>query len=118
MRRSRKMAAPSSKRRYPRGDAREMTPEWKAKVREKLEGRGAAAELARQLGVDKSLIGRMLSERQQTSKLVDRICELLQIEPPLQPVTDGDKHDELDELVEGLTEEQRHRALQILRAAF
>lgn len=115
------------KRRPPKGTRDQMTPKWKADVIAELERRGADAsdpawfgrarvELARQLGVDKSAIGKLLapatpSKPEQTSStLVPRISKILGVALPVLG-TDA----EIAELVGSLNERQRNLALELLR---
>lgn len=73
-----------------KGEAREMTPEWKAAVIAKLADNkkhkrspDSLAELARRVGADKRGFYVTFKTNQTTSKYVDAICAVLEIDPPL-----------------------------------
>lgn len=77
------MAGPGSRRAYPPGPKRQMTPTWKAMVRARLAELGKTDFwLEQQLGRGKGTISRMFSEGN-TSALVVPICEILEIPEPL-----------------------------------
>lgn len=102
------------RRPYPKHKKREMTARWKADVihwmkREDL----SIPKVAALLGADRKAVWQMLQPGQNTSSLVDPICELAGIDPPLVAA----RKDELDRVVEVISEEDRPRAAAILRAA-
>jgi hypothetical protein len=109
---------------FPTGQMRQMTPEWKRLVQETYPKRfRSAAAFAKALGVDKSLITRMLSTApgaQQTSKLVDKVCDLLKLDPPLQPTVTPPVVDEIDDLIarlRALPHDQRTKVLDTIYSA-
>lgn len=76
-----------------------MTPAWKDAVLAALDQRGHnRAWLARELGVTRSLVTKLFAVEkdgsmvQTSSALVPRICELLQLQPPMidRPISDTD----------------------------
>lgn len=98
-----------------------MTADWKAAVVAELERRDkdphllewygrARAELARQLGVDKSAVTKMLQPRQGSSEMVPRVSKILDL--PM-PVLGTDQ--EIAELVAQLDEGGRRLAVELLR---
>jgi ribosome-binding protein aMBF1 (putative translation factor) len=109
--------APEKKtRKYLDGNLREMTPAWKQLVQAKIdERRWSNARLADALGCNRTLVAKMLAEKQHSSRLVDRVCLILQIEEPL---TASRAKDKLDEFCSGLDDDQRIKALDILRESF
>ncbi len=82
-----------------KGAAREMTPEWKALVLAKLaenkrnkQSPATLAELTRRINADKRGIYVTFKTDQTTSKYVDAICSVLEIDPPLtKPTSDEEK---------------------------
>lgn len=69
---------------YPKGQKKQLTPEWKVLVRERLSSLGHDHRwLEAQLGVGRGMVTRMLSDEQNTSALVDQVCAALAIPPPL-----------------------------------
>ncbi len=81
------MATDSGGRRaYPEGTKVQMTEAWKRLVERRLEEMGKdRAWLADQLEVEKSTITRLLAD-QNTSSLVPKIVELLEIPSPFAPI--------------------------------
>lgn len=106
------------KRPYPEGDRKEMTPEWKQLVLDKLAENklagitpGNKSELAKKIGADKSNFTAFFREETTSSKLVVPICAALGIEPPLQL---PQRRDALELLVAKLSDEQRGPLLAIV----
>lgn len=109
-------ASGKPRRKYLDGNLREMTSAWKKMVMQRIEERGwTHAKLADALGCNRSLVAKMLAEEQTSSRLVDRVCLILQIEEPL---TAAKSKDSLDDFVSRLTEGDRARALEILTKSF
>ena len=85
------MAGSGSRRAYPDGLKRQMTPAWKDLVRARLGALGRSEMwLEQQLSRGKGTISRMLNEGN-TSSLVDPICEILSIPEPLAEVRTADE---------------------------
>jgi hypothetical protein len=109
------------KRKYPEGERKQMTPAWKQRVRDRLAENKRnniyprdQVELAAAIGAaDKSAVTKMLQAT--ASKYVPIVCRVLQIGTPLQ---ERKEPDALDEFVEGLAQEKRVAALELLRIAF
>lgn len=77
------------KQRRPRGRAREMTPEWKRRVRDELKEQGKDQKwLADETGATEGGISQMLHPDTATSKYVDITCDKLNLPPPTAPVAD------------------------------
>ncbi|HSK02001.1 MAG TPA: hypothetical protein VK932_12195 [Kofleriaceae bacterium] len=84
-----------SLREYPQGPRREMSDEWKAAVEAALASHVppmTRSELARELGVTRGLITKLLKPiaegGQQVSALVPRICAVLNVPMPHESVAD------------------------------
>lgn len=72
---------------YPRGPKKQLTPEWKAAVRARLSELGQDHRwLERQIKAGRGMVTRMLSDEQNTSALVDRVCEVLNVPKPMSEV--------------------------------
>ncbi len=83
---------------YPEGRKREMTPEWKQSVKDKLTLLGRNQTwLAEQVGVDKSTISLMLRADQVTSSVVDDVSKVLEIPLPTVGIDEIDS-ETLDDL--------------------
>jgi hypothetical protein len=115
------------KREYPEGPRRELTDEWRDRVKRKLAENAAkippieptnAAELARALGADKAGIGRMLlpssnPKAQQTSAWVDAVCDILGIPSPTVAITPDDE--EAFSLIAQLGPREKSAVLDLVR---
>lgn len=90
------------KRKYPEGRRVQMTDAWKQRVRDRLSDNKRngikpldQVQLAAAVGAaDKSAISVMLKPDTTASKLVDRVCEVLQIAAPLEERKERDQLDE------------------------
>lgn len=95
----------------------QMTPEWKARVRDELVARGVGpAWLAEQLGLrTHHAVSKMLdpAKGQQTSALVPGVCEILGVPPPLAPPTPEDEA-RFVELFRGLSERRKQALFEFL----
>lgn len=95
-----------------------MTPEWKAAVQRALNERTAPpmnrAQLADALHVTRGLITKMLEE-QTVSALVDPICDLLGIAPPLERM--DPRTARISAALAGRTDDEIDRLLRIDAAA-
>lgn len=104
------------RRKYLEGNLREMTAAWKKAVIQRIDERGwTHAKLADALGCNRSLVAKMLADDQNSSRLVDRVCLILQIPEPL---TAAKAKDSLDEFISHLSEDERQKALDVLQKAF
>lgn len=97
-----------------------MTDAWKLSVRQALaknatEDRAPRdqSELAEAIRVHKTAITKMF--KAQSSALVDPICSVLRIDPPMIENRDAD---ELSTMIGKLDDSQRIKALDILKAVF
>ena len=103
------------KRQYPQGPRREMTAAWKALVIDAMKRQGVdRTTLARMVGAHKTALTKMF-KAQQSSALVDKICDVLNIPPP---TVSPKEFDDLDKEISALDREERERALVLIRAAF
>lgn len=95
-----------------KGKRYEMTDRWKAAVDERLRELGMTkADLARELKVTKAAISRLPA--QNVSTLVPRICEVLDLQPPMVASTD-DAAAAIAARVAGWSDEQKARAVELL----
>ena len=79
------------RREYPKGRKRQLSDEWKARVRERLTELGRDHRwLEAQIGASSGSISRMLSG-QNTSALMEPVCEALGIDPPVAEVQSEDE---------------------------
>jgi hypothetical protein len=61
-----------------------MTPAWKLRVRERLLELGKSPDwLDAELDVTRGMTRKMLGPKQNTSSLVNEVCRVLQIDPPV-----------------------------------
>lgn len=118
MARCRAMGDARHKRKYPPGKREQMTARWKQQVRDRLAENSEndiyprnQSELADAIGVHKTAITTMF--RAQASKLVNEICRILKIGPPMAERVG----DDLDDFIQKLSDEKRERALAILKLA-
>lgn len=108
------------KRKYPEGERIQMTDRWKQRVRDRLAENKMndvyprdQVELAEAVGAaDKSAITKMLKAT--ASKLVPKVCRVLQIQLPMQ---ERKEPDELDKILDGMDAEKRQKVAQIIRLA-
>ena len=102
------------RRPYPKQRKREMTPAWKAEVLRWIESRDISIpRFAVMLKVDRKSVWQALTTDQQTSSIVDPVCQLTGIVAPTLP----SKNDALDDVIKRIPEEHRGQAADILRAA-
>lgn len=99
-----------------------MTAAWKALVVAAMERRCWGRErLAMELGVDRSLIYKLLptkprSDEVMVSAIVPRICELLDLQPPMSPteVAKDERDRKIMELVRALTPETKDTLIDLI----
>lgn len=78
------MGGAGIRKQYPKGPKKQLTTEWKGAVRRRLSTMGHDHRwLEAELGVGRGMVTRMLSAGQNTSALVDQVCALLEIPPPM-----------------------------------
>jgi len=102
---------------YPEGRKREMSPEWKQAVRDRLTLLGRTQTwLAEQVGVDKSTITLMLKPDQVSSSAVDDVSKVLEIPLPMTEIDEIDS-ETLDDLrqLESPDKEQVRALIAMLR---
>ncbi len=100
------------KRKYPEAPRRQMTDVWKQLVRSELKRQGIdQVTAAGHLGVHKTAMTKMFQA--ESSALVDGLCELLRIPPPMQEVAPD--RDELEGEVRGLSHDERAKVLKFIR---
>ena len=102
------------RRAYPSEKKRQLTAEWKKRVRARL------AELDKdhrwlegRIGASRGMVTKMLAASQNTSSLVDRVCAALDLTPPLE--TRGDDEEILVTAYRSLEPDQREHILGLLR---
>ncbi len=111
-----RMAPERHKGPYPKGTRSQMTPEWKQAVRDALKKKGwDQVDLAEAIKpkVHKTAITKMFQA--QSSKLVDKICVLLEIDPPMIATPAPVKPDAFMDLAAQVPEENRAIVSEILR---
>lgn len=102
------------KRKYATGALKQVTPEWKASVIAALKELGQTKTwLADQIGCDKSALTVMLRPSTTVSRLVDPICAVLKLPPPLVGA-DVDQSD-IIAMVGALDENDRALAIDFIR---
>jgi hypothetical protein len=116
---------------YPKGSKypkMQLTPAWKAKVRQVLEdnaknGRQPAnpAELARMVGASKTGLLKMLNTDQPTYKYTKQICDVLRIDLPMIanpsiPEIEDDEWDRTVAAAKRLPIDEQRRFLRTLKA--
>ena len=117
------MPGPGSRKPYPLGPKKQVTPEWKERVRARLtelghDHRWLEAQLIGRdgAGASRGMVTKLLSGRQHTSALVDLICEVLGLSPPMAVVNDPDEFALLDGY-RRLGPDQRRHLLGLIVAA-
>jgi polyphosphate kinase 2 (PPK2 family) len=108
------------KRKYMDGERVQMTKRWKEKVKERLAENKRnniyprdQVELAEAVdAADKSAITKMLKAT--ASKLVPRVCQVLQISVPMQ---ERKEPDVLDRLLDGADDRKRIEIASLIRAS-
>ena len=111
------MADPRHKRKYPDGPRQQMTEDWKVRVKSRLAENKATnafpvdqSELATAIGVHKTAITKMFQA--QSSALVEDVCRVLSIDPPLVAAAPDEP---VIALVRGLSDEQKVDVLDFIR---
>ena len=117
------MPGPGSRKPYPLGPKKQATTEWKERVRARLTELGHDHRwLEAQLigrdggGASRGMVTKLLGGKQNTSALVDLICEVLDLDPPVAELNDPDEF----RLLEGfrrLGPDQRRHLLGLIQAA-
>lgn len=86
-----------ARREYVKGRKRQITDEWKSRVKKRLIDLGRDYRwLEHQVGASSGAISRMLTA-QNTSALMEPVCRALEIDPPITEVQNDDE----ERLVEG-----------------
>lgn len=107
-----RMAPERHKGPYPKGTRSQMTPEWKTAVKDALKRKEwDQVDLSKALKVHKTAITKMFQA--QSSKLVERICTILEIDPPM--IATPAKQDAFIELAAKVPEENRAVVSEILK---
>jgi hypothetical protein len=102
------------RRAYPKGAKREMTADWKARARERLAEMGKSADwLDSELKVTRGMVRKMLGPRQNTSALVDDVCRILEIAPPVLRTENAEEQLAMERLRKA-SEDTRNAVLAIL----
>lgn len=102
------------KRKYAGGALKQVTPEWKSAVVAALKELGQTKTwLSEQIGCDKSALTVMLRPATTVSRLVDPICAVLKIAPPLVGA-DVDQSDVIA-MVGALDDKDRALAIDFIR---
>lgn len=96
-----------------------MSDEWKALVMQAMDAQGVSrADLARELGVTRGLITKLLRPiadgGQQVSALVPKVCELLKVPMPGSAAPVDARRARLDEVIARLSDEQLDGAIRFL----
>ena len=100
---------------YPPERKRPLSDEWKQRVRDRLAEMGRDHRwLEAQIGASRGMVTKMLRPSQNTSALVDRVCEALEIAPPMSEVRSEDEQ-ELVTLYRSMSPEQRRQILGLLK---
>lgn len=112
---------------HPEGDRKEMTAEWKERVRSALRDRGVGEQwLADQIAARRGMrvmkrdtVNKML-RIQHTSALVPDVCAILGLEPPMTatPLVTDEETREAIELLLRATPEVRRSVLVLLQQRF
>lgn len=107
--------SPGMRRPYPKGAKREMTTAWKERAREKLQELGKTTDwLDAELGVTRGMARKMLGTKQNTSALVDDVCRILEIDPPVLLAQGADEREAI-ELLRQASPDQRQAIWAILK---
>lgn len=76
------------RRAYPKERKRQLSDEWKQRVRDRLAQLGHDHRwLESEIGSSRGMVTKMLAPRQNTSSLVDKVCAALSLEPPVTDAT-------------------------------
>jgi bisphosphoglycerate-dependent phosphoglycerate mutase len=103
------MPSPGSKKPYPTGRKQEMTATWKDRVRARLDELGHDHRwLEERIGAGRGQVTKMLAEKQQTSKMVDAVCRVLDLPPPSIASNDADEQELVRRFREMDNEGKRH----------
>ncbi len=101
------------RRAYPKERKRQLSDEWKQRVRDRLAQLGHDHRwLEAEIGASRGMVTKMLAPRQNTSSLVDKVCVALSLEPPVTDATPEELR-----LVQGfrkMTADQRAHLLGLL----
>lgn len=100
---------------YPTGPKKQVTVEWKQRVRDRLnelghDHRWLEAQLIGKdgAGASRGMVTKLLSGKQHTSALVDLICEVLGLDAPVAEINDPDEFALLDGFRRMPAEQRKH----------
>lgn len=100
---------------YPKGPKKQVTAEWKERVRARLvelghDHRWLEAHIKGPQGrpVSRGMVTKLLGSTQSTSALVDAICDVLGLMPPMAEVSDPDEFTLLEGYRRMSIQQKRH----------